>query len=393
MGWNIARENFFTWKEIINEMKLRVSYGLNGNQAVGAYQTISRLGSNDYVTGTTTLAGYVPNKLGIDNLGWESTKSLNIGVDLGLLSNRVLGDINFYKSNTFDLLLNRTISPVHGITTITQNIGKTANTGLEASVTSRNIVKKDFQWVTNANISWSKNKIVSLYGEMDEEGNEIDDVGNRWFIGQPIRVNFGYVWDGIWQLNEAEEAARFGTQPGYIKIKDVDDDGMITPEDRQIIGQVDPKILWGASNTWTYKNLSLSVFVHGVHGVTKYNRFLLDDTETGADVRRNVTNKNYWTPDNPDGTAPINKDQSALQQGIIPMALEEASFIRIKDITLSYDLTESLLKGPIFNKLQIFVTGRNQFTITKWTGLDPELDGQWAVPLQKELVFGLNFGF
>ena len=394
LGWNISKETFFPWKEYINELKLRASYGINGNQAVGAYETISRLGEYNFVVGKTTLAGYVPTKLGMDNLGWESTKSLNFGADFSLFSSRIKGDINYFKAETYDLLLNRTISPVHGITSITQNIGKTENRGLEATIMSRNIVNRNFQWITNANLTWLKNKIVSLYGVLDEKGNEIDDINNRWFIGQPIRVNYGYVWQGIWQLNEAETAALYNTQPGYIKIKDINNDGKITPADRQIVGRKDPDFLWGLTNTWSYKNLALSVFVHGVHGVTKSNPFLLDDAANGPDTRRNVTKKICWTPDNPNATHPINVDKSWLEQGVSPMTLEDASFIRIKDITLSYDLTKSTLNQRAgFNKLKIYFTGRNLFTFTKWTGLDPELDGQTAVPLQKEFVLGLNIGF
>src|SRR5690606_17000325 len=146
-----------------------------------------------------TLAGYVPSNLGVDNLGWESTRTFNVGLDFGLLSDRFTGDINYFRSSTSHLLLNRAISAVHGFTSITQNIGKTENQGLELAVTSRNLSKNDFQWTTDINATWINNRIVSLYNELDENGNELDDVANLWFIGQPIRVNFGYVWDGIWQ--------------------------------------------------------------------------------------------------------------------------------------------------------------------------------------------------
>jgi len=395
LGWNIADENFFPWKGIINELKLRGSYGLNGNQAVGAYETISRLSSGSYVTGTTTLAGYVPSKLGVDNLGWESTKTFNMGVDFGLLSNRLTGDVSYFKSNTFDLLLNRSISPVHGITSITQNIGKTENQGFEASFVSRNIVKNNFQWITSANITFIKNKIVSLYGELNENGEEIDDVGNKWFIGQPIRVNYGYVWEGVWQVDEADEAALYGTQPGYIKIEDVvGDDHQITAEDRQIVGQRDPKFLWGMTNTWSYKNLSLSVFIHGMHGITKENPLMIDYSRNGgSEARRNITNHAFWILENPNTIHPIARPNSWFEHGVTPMPIEKAGFVRVKDITLSYDLAKSLFNRLGFDKLQLYFTGRNLFTITNWTGLDPELDNQSSVPLQKEFVFGLNLGF
>ncbi len=391
LGWNIAREEFFPFADIINDLKIRSSWGLNGNQAVGAYETISRLRSYNYVAGSSTLPGYIPSRLGEDNLGWESSRTMNIGLDIGLLSNRIVADINYYMTNTTDLLLSRSISEVHGITSITQNIGETENRGIEASIISRNIVTNDFRWMTSANFSRVSNKIVSLYGMLDDDGVEIDDLANQWFIGQPIRVNFGYVWDGVWQTNEADMAALYGTVPGFIRIKDVDGDTLITPADRQIQGQLDPKFLWGMNNSFSYKSFTLSVFMHGVHGVTKNNVLKSDNVYNG--VRRNTTLKNWWTPDNPTNDWYMNHIDAHRMGGVGANNYENASFIRIKDITVSYDLAKSLLKSAGIDRLQVYVTGRNLATFTNWEGLDPELDGQRSIPLQREFVFGVNLGF
>jgi TonB-linked SusC/RagA family outer membrane protein len=227
LGWNIANEEFFnnilTNQNLISVLKLRASYGLNGNQAIGPYSTIARMAEENFIDGSSTMPGYRPSTLGMDNLGWESSKTMNFGLDYAILSGRISGDVNYYITNTFDLLLDRTISPIHGIREITQNIGETKNVGFEASVISRNIVKKDFSWITAANFSTNKNEIVSLYGELDEEGNEIDDIGNAWFIGQPIRVNYNYIWDGIWQLGEEEQAAVYNKYPGGSKLVDINE--------------------------------------------------------------------------------------------------------------------------------------------------------------------------
>jgi hypothetical protein len=178
MGWNIKEEKFFPWKGLFNELKMRFSYGLNGNQAVGAYESVSRLSEENMVALSTSLPGYKPSKLGSDNLGWEASKTMNLGADFGILNNRFTGTLNLYKTNTSDLLLNRTISPVHGITSITQNIGETSNKGLEISFASKNVADKNFKWTTSGNISFERNKIVSLYGDLNSEGKEIDDVVN-----------------------------------------------------------------------------------------------------------------------------------------------------------------------------------------------------------------------
>jgi TonB-linked SusC/RagA family outer membrane protein len=393
LGWNLTRENFFPLKQIFNEFKLRASWGLNGNQAVGAYESISRLTSTDMVDAKTTAAGYTPSRLGQDNLGWESSRTLNGGIDFGILDGRFSGEINYYLTRTKDLLLNRTISPVHGINSITQNIGETENKGLEFSINSRNINKGDFQWTTSGNIALLKNNIKSLYGILDENGKEVDDVVNSWFIGQPIKVIYDFVWDGTWQLDEAEEAAAWGTQPGFVKLRDVNKDGKLSAEDKQIIGQEDPKFLWGLTNTFSYKQFKLDIFFHGVHGVTKNLFPLMTDLETFSVIRRNTTKKNWWTPENPTNDFVMNNLQAEYMAGIRGYVYDPASFVRLKDVSISYDFPAKLSGKLGLSKLKVYVTGRNLATITKWRGLDPELSEQEAVPLQKEYVFGLSFGF
>lgn len=394
LGWNLVREGFFPLKDLFDQFKLRVSMGTNGNQAVGAYESITRMREENMVSGSTTLAGYVPSVLGDRELGWETSKSLNFGLDFRIQDGRVSGDINYFITNTYDLLLNRTISLVHGISSITQNIGETRNRGLEFSLESRNIVKPDFSWTSSANLSLFTNEIVALYGLLDAEGKEIDDVGNKWFIGKPIRVNYDYKFIGVWQLNEETEAAKWGSKPGYAKLHDVNEDGFITAEeDRQILGQQDPKLIWGLNNSISYKNFRLAVFVHGVHGVTKFNA-MLQDASVGAETRGTTIAKNWWTPDNPTNEYYKNEVGAQLMGGGSANFYQNASFLRIKDVSLSYDFPASLLEKTGIGKLRLFATGKNLGTITSWKDGDPELDqGRGAIPLQREIVFGLNLGF
>jgi TonB-linked SusC/RagA family outer membrane protein len=393
LGWNLGREEFFPLKNIFDEFKLRGSWGINGNQAVGAYESISRLNSFDMVDRKATAAGYIPSRLGQDELGWESSQTVNMGIDFEFVKNRVSGEVNAFNTRTSDLLLARTISPVHGINSITQNIGKTQNTGIEASLNLRNIDVSNFKWNTSANFTFLKNQIVSLYGILDENGREVNDVVNQWFIGKPARVIYDYVWDGTWQLNEASKAAEWGTQPGFVKLRDVDSDGKLTSEDRQIIGQQDPKLLWGLTNSFVYKQFKLQIFMHGVHGVTKNLFPLMTDLETFSVIRRNTTKKNWWTPENPTNDFVMNHLQAEYMAGIRGYVYQSASFVRIKDISLSYDIPASLISKYGLSKLRVYSTGRNLFTFTKWQGLDPELSNQEAIPLQKEFVLGLSLGF
>ena len=405
IGWNIAKENFFPLKDAVNDLKIRVSYGLNGNQAIGAFQSLSRFVVANYVAGTNTVIGYKPGTMGVSNLGWESSRTFNLGIDFGLFKDRITGNLDYYLTDTYDLLLARSISVVHGITTnthlpdwfhpaVTENIGKTQNKGLEMVLNTRNIEKNRFQWWTSANFSLNKNKIVSLYGLKDETGKEIDDISNQWFIGQPIRVNYGYVWDGVWQLNEADTAV-YKTHPGFAKLKDIDQNDTLDYRDRQIIGQQDPAFIWGLTNTFTYGNFSLSIFVHGVHGATMRN-YTMADNVSGVEVRYNTTQKNWWTKTNPTNDWIRNQDLAGQMGSGSLVVYEKTDFVRIKDVSLSYDLPKSMLGKIGLSKVKVYVTGRNLLTFTKWDGLDPELSdegSQREIPMQKEYVFGLSMGF
>ena len=398
LGWNIVNEDFFK-SDIVNTLKLRASWGRNGNQAVGAYQSIATYRIFDNVTGSTTAPGYIPSTLANPDLSWETSESINIGFDFGLLKNRITGDVNYYNTNTSDLLLNRSISPVHGLFEITQNIGETNNSGLEISINSTNINTSNFTWSTRGNISFTKNKIVSLYGTVDENGNEVDDFDNNWFIDQPIQSNYGFAYDGVWQLEEADLAAVYGTQPGYVKIKDVNGDFVINGDDRILQGQRDPKVIWGLTNDLSYKDFSLNFFITGVHGNTKSNS--LWSTNVYQGVRRNTVNRDWWTPENPTNLIYANDELANSQGGFQATRYEDASFVRLRDITLSYSLPDEFLEKIKFSRFRIYLTGRNLVTVTNWTGLDPELgsgnandsnDGQRSIPLVKEYVLGLNIG-
>ena len=314
IGWNVDEEKFFPWKDAVNELKLRLSWGENGKQAAGAYSSISRLGEFNIVDRKVTAPGYIPSVLGQDNLSWESSRTINLGLDFGLFNNRITGDINLYKTNTSDLLLNRSISAVQGISSIIQNIGETQNKGFEFSINSNNITGKNFKWSTNGNFSFIKNEIVSL-GQYDQSGKPIDDVANAWFIGKPINVNYDFVWAGTWQLNEKEEAEKWNTKPGFVKLKDRNGDYELTGEDREIIGQQDPEFMWGLTNSFSYKNFKLNVFIYGIHGVTKDNPYMSDYVY--ADVRRNTVKKNWWTPTNPTNEWIINDLNADRMDGIL----------------------------------------------------------------------------
>jgi len=381
LAWNISRESFMQNVGFISNLKLRASYGLNGNQAVSSYSSLAKLSSFPFVSGTTVLPGYVPSSLANEELGWESTRSTSFGLDFGFLKNRIQGSIDYYSSKTSDLLLNRLIPSTQGFTRILQNIGKTANRGIELGVTSTNVRTSDFSWTTNLNLSHNTNEIVDLYG------NGLDDVGNSWFIGKPINVIYGLQYDGIFKSQaEVNASVQKTAKPGWVRVKNINGDTLINAAfDRTIIGNQDPNLLWGITNTFKYKGISLMVFLHGVRGITKRNPF--EDDNVFTDVRRNTTRKDWWSPENPNGTHFAN-DANANPLGV--NFYESADFTRLKDISLGYELPSSLLTRMKITSCKIYVTGRNLATFTKYTALDPELTDQFGLPLQKEIVFGLT---
>lgn len=387
-GWNISNERFFPWTRSVDALKLRTSYGKTGNQAIQPYQTLSQLDDRSYLNGDTFAPGYIPVTLGNPNLKWETTLSRNIGMDLSMWRERLTLTMEAYTARTSDLLLRRSISSVHGITSILQNIGKTSNRGFEMDIGTVNIDRGVFQWRTQLNLSVNRNKIVDLYGDAT------DDLASGWFIGKPVDVNYSYKFDGIWQVADSvsgriASSAQPTARPGYVRVVDMNADGKIDPFDRTFIGSIEPKYTAGFTNTFKVSRLTLSAFFNTVQGVTRSNQ-LLGTNQVFSDVRRNTVSRVYWTPETPINDYPSNSNSSN------PLAMpfyEDASFIRLKDLTLSYDIPVAAARRFGSESLRVYVNGRNLWTRTDWTGLDPELAGQRAIPLERIVTGGLTVRF
>lgn len=398
-GWNISNEEFFqsvSGLEFMNKLKLRLSYGVNGNEAITPYSTLPRLSSKNYLTPDYQPAfGFYPKKLGNPTLGWETTRSLNTGLDFGLWAKRVTGFLDMYWSNTTDLLLDKTISPMNGNTYIRSNIGETKNYGIEFQISSVNISKSKFFWRSDFNIARNKTEIVNV-GLTDEDGNYIDDIASEWFIGEPINVNYDYVFDGV--LQESDDIAG-GPQPtahaGDIRYKDVNGDNVISVEDKQVIGSRIPAFVAGMTNTLSYGDFSLSFLLYSVYGITEYNSLF----NTGdVSFRRRPYNKNYWTAENPNNEYPANVDRDVNSRDM--RFYEDASFLRLQDVTFSYRLPSSLISRYSITNIEFFINLKNMATWTKWSGLDPEftqissrINRQRATPQLKSYLFGIRVSF
>lgn len=384
LGWNLSNERFFPWPGTVEELKLRFSYGKNGNQAIRPYQTLSQLDDRSYLNGDAPAPGYIPVTLGNPDLKWETTLSRNVGLDLSMWKGRITATLDAYSAKTSDLLLRRSISSVQGISTITQNIGKTSNKGFELQLGTVNLNRGSFRWSTDLNLAVNRNKIVDLYGD------KTDDIGSGWFIGLPIDVNYGYLFDGIFQTgDDIAHSAQPTALPGYVRVKDVNGDGKIDPSDRTFIGSLQPKYTGGMNNTIRFSRFTLSAFLNTVQGVTRSNQ-LLGTNQVFTDVRRNTVYRTYWTPETPINTYPSNSNSS---NPLSVSFFEDASFVRLKDLSLSYDLPTSFATRIGGESIRFYVNGRNLWTKTKWTGLDPELDAQRHVPLEKVVTGGLTVRF
>ena len=398
LGWNIANEKFMEKTQgWLNNLKLRLSYGKAGNEAIGVYETLAKM-SNAAITmdGQSATALYPSSRMGNSGLGWETTKTFNIGIDFGLLNNRINGNIDFYTSTTTDLLLQRNLPKISGYSNVYMNMGKTANKGLEVTINSKNIVTKDFTWGTNLVWSWNKNEIKDLYGD------EKSDIGNRWFIGEPISVIYDYEMVGIWQKDEIERGDHLKwdpqAQPGDVKLRDVNGDGKIDPnDDKTIQGQTTPKWIGGLTNTFTYKNLSLSIFIQTVQGL-KRNNSLLGTASDEMGRRNSPTEIGYWSESNPSNEfRSLSKTSNRWGYGF-PC---DASFTRIKDVTLSYQFPAQIINALRISALTVYASARNLATFTSWKGWDPEADitqRGWGgyennYPMTKSYVFGLNVTF
>jgi TonB-linked SusC/RagA family outer membrane protein len=381
LGWNIVNESFFkSIKEVMNNFKLRLSYGESGNQAISAFQTISKLGDMGYLNGSSLAAGYIPTTLGTPSLSWETTRSANIGIDYGFFNSRITGEFNIYQNDTRDLLLKRSISAVNGITSIFQNIGKTRNQGIEFSIESDNIRTNNFGWKSVINLTLLRTQIIDLYGDGK------DDLTNGWFIGKPVKVAYDYYITGVWQNNESHLAAQYGAVPGYAKYDDVNNNGVYDAGDRQLIGSTEPNFTWSLNNIFDLgSSFQLNVYLYGTMGSVKVDPFK---------AKNYYVSQDFWTVNNPSNTmwsTDANSNTYIAAKTISPSYYEKADFWRIKDVTLSYKTPKKLISKLGVTEAKLYVTGKNLVTFTQYTGMDPELGDQRAVPLQREFIFGINF--
>ena len=386
VGWNISNERFLKNIRQINNLKLRIGYGTTGNQGVPNDATRGSLASNRYNFGATNVQGYFISGLPNFDLRWENTVTTNIGLDFSIFKNRISGAVELYNQATNNLIVNKALPTSNGVNGFWTNAAATQNRGIEVTLSTTNYQKGDFEWSTDFNFSINREKIVRL-----EEPGKLQEVGNGWFVGQPINVIFDFKKVGIWQTHEAVEAASFNRVPGDIKLADIaggpdgKPDGRITDADRTIVGNYQPDWVGGITNRFRYKNFDLSFVAFARWGGLLAATYLQPNNAASGyfallNGRVNAIKVDYWTPTNPTNAFPRPDGTTEAIQFGSTLGYYDASFIRMRTISLGYEFTKGLISRAKLTSARIYVSAQNPFIIYSpfvraGLGFDPEGTG------------------
>ena len=417
-AWNISRENFMQNSHTIANLKLRASYGTVGNTAIDPYQTLGALTAITYNYGSSTTTGAYPTGIANPNLTWEYTTTFNIGADFGLFNNRISGSVDVYKQRTNSLLLPQTLPYSSGITdAVLTNIGKTQNKGIEIHISTVNIQAKgrdNFNWTTDVNFFINRGTITQLANGVTQ------DVTNNWFVGYPIGAIFDYKRAGIWQNTAADTASAqalgltttgTGSVIGQIKVADLNGDKKIDATDRMVLGSNQPKWEGGITNRFSYKGFDFTVVAFArVGGMLASRLFQGNSFVNTFQGNYNNLNVHYWTPDNHENFYPKpTHAQTNPPYGSL-LSYYSASFLKIRSLSLGYNLAPSLIKRIGARSFRIYATAQDPFILfspyrNKYHGIDPETamssgagtgnqgylnvdtPGTWS------MIFGVNVSF
>ena len=403
VAWRFSDEEFMeSTRDWLNNAKLRVSYGITGNSGgTGAYVTQTQV--YPYTSAGITIGGvavpfsqYTGTFAGSD-LGWEKSYNWNVGLDFGVINNRIDGSIEWFKTTTKGLLFKRNVPITDGLTgwgsplASWQNLAETENHGIELTINSRNIVSKNFNWTTTLTATWSKERINSLPSG--------DLIAESLFVGAPIKSIYGFKYAGIWGTeDDADLMSKYNVKPGFIKLETVEKNGdggvhKYSNDDRMILGHQNPNWILGLNNTFTYRDFDLSVFMMGRFGQTIQSDLLGNYTGEASVTRNQLAGTDYWTESNQGAYYPrpgTNKDQKDFYSAL---RVVDGSFVKVKNITFGYTLPNKLTQKALIDRLRLYFTAYNPLIIvndSKLKGTDPETGGSDAFPTYKQFVFGIN---
>ena len=398
-AWVATEESFLKGTSWLDNLKIRASYGSVGNRTIGRYQTLARVnGGYNYVNigGASQYTQSIAS-LASPNLKWETTTGLNFGIDFGL-SEILSGTVDYYNNNTTDLLYNVDIPAISRFQKFPDNLGKLHNHGLEITLNSINMKKSDFEWTSGFVFSRNRNELKELLGfDLDEDGKEDDLISEGLFIGEPIDAIYDYKVDGIWQVGEVIPA---GFDLGGYKTVDVSKDGTIDPNDKTILGYRNPSYRFSISNSLRYKNWAMKFFINSIQGGKDY--YLAEDTYRSFSVINSEMNYrfnfpegiDYWTPQNPN--ARYHRPNISISDGLEGRLFAQRNFVRLQDLSLSYDFPKNITKKIMLQNLKLYFSGKNLLTLTKWNGWDPETGesiNRGGLPVIRSYTFGVDVEF
>jgi TonB-dependent starch-binding outer membrane protein SusC len=400
LGWIVSEEGFIKRFDWLSLLKIRGSYGVAGRRALTRYQTLAKASSSySYVFGDQASIGRWLTTMPNPDLKWETTTGINIGVDYALFNSRLNGNIEYYNSNTKDIIYDISLPRITGFSDISSNIGQIHNYGLEIGVNGLIVKNHNFSWEAAVNYSLNRDEIVSIIrADNDGDGLEDDLIADGLFIGQPLNVIYGFVNDGMWQLSDQQAGIiPQGFYPGTYKVKNLDEDPEITRDgDRTILGYQDPSYRIGFANTFGYRNFTLKMFINSIQGGKDYYFSTADNPPQFSGDSWDNRNKpareyyDHWLPENPNAKyRRIDRSSSFNQE-----PLSQRSFIRLQDISLSYRFRPEILQQININGIRAYISGKNLITLTNWNGWDPET-GQGVssngTPVFKSCTIGLEF--
>lgn len=387
-GWRISEEEFLRDFDPLTNLKLRLSYGNVGNQAISPYQSQGLVNSYFMQFGTDEpLIGYLPgSQLYNPDLKWETTSSFNSGIDFGFFKDRISGSVEFYNSVTKDLLWLRELNSIKGYDSQLVNIGSVLNRGIELSLYLIPVKTQKLTWSVNLNFAKNHNEILELDGGVDKY------ITDRLFVGHSIDTYYDYAFDGICQTGE-EITLDYGSvtvNPGDIKVKDSNHDESITPEDRIIIDR-SPKWTGSIGSTLKWQGIDFSFDFYTVQGVIKQNDYLYD-SNSGGDLhgKLNGIKVDYWTPENPSNTAPRPRD--ATISYFSSLSYQDASYIRLRNLSLGYSFDKKLIKSLRMSNLRFYISATNVWTLTDFLSYSPEVSAG-GYPEPSTFIAGLNVSF
>jgi TonB-linked SusC/RagA family outer membrane protein len=398
LGWVVSEESFMK-SDVLTYLKLRASWGKNGNRDIANYAALARIATGkalnaDQSGSASTIPTLVISTMENRNLKWEQTEAINLGIDFTILNEVLSGSVEAYTMTTTDVLVNRLLPTITGYTRVYANMGEVKNKGLEINLNSLNMHRSNFEWRTSFTFSLNRNKIVSITGVKSEQiydnsGNVIgmkepDDIDNNWFIGQATDVIWDYKILGTWKDGEEAEAAAWNQAPGDFRLQDVNDDGLLTNADKQFQGYSSPRFRWTMANNFSfYKNFEASFVLFSLWGQT--SNYDLAKHDNHIEDRRNSWDIPYWTPENQ--LNDYARLRSAPASGVSYTAWFDRSYIRLENFAIAYHVPKSIIDRTFISNLKVSFNIRNVGVwAPKWKFGDPE-DGTRA---QRIFTFGLN---